>query len=224
MSEASVAARKAMKEKAERMGGSGDPHQRVDASSWTPPEPMNSSWPTGPLPVSKRRRNYKAGGKVEGEEAKHHEGKRPRRAAGGKALIRDWENADVKEANEDREGIKHVGGMKSGGRAKRGMGGVLGELPPTAALAGMVPTSRLPSNNGTSLVAKAAWLKKGGEAKRAAGGEVSHPHPLGNLGQFAHPASAQRSKPACLDDRRFERQLRRVTLRDLVAGRWCPGL
>ncbi len=121
MSEASVAARKAMKEKAHRLA-TGDPHAKVDASSWTPSEPLNTTAKTGLRPISKRQ--YKRGGKVEGEHARKHAGRKPRKA-GGRALVDDLVNRDVKQANEEREGIKHVGGMKRGGRTHKDSGGPL---------------------------------------------------------------------------------------------------
>ena len=183
MSEYAEGHRKAMKAKAARLGSSGDPHQKVDSSDWSPPPPMNTEAPTGPRPVSKRR-NYKSGGHVEGAEATHHAGKRPRRKDGGKALVRDWENADVKEANEDREGIKHEGGMKTGGRAKRAVGGgsELAALLPGGLQQGNIPTSRFNFQNGPSQVSRAAGLKKGGDVRphRDTGGGATYKE------QFSH--------------------------------------
>lgn len=245
MSEESKKYRAEMKAKAHRLAGGGDPHQKVDASDWAPPPAMHTTAPTGPRPVS--RRQYKSGGHVAGEEAKHHAGRRPRRASGGKALVRDLENADVKTANEDRDGIKHDGGMKKGGRTKRAGGGGLGlaglaggiipdliasggkNAGPMGGIApylagkkrggraerdvgGEVPTTRFQMSNGPSMVSKAAGLKRGGAAhpdekedeklihrevkesalKRAMGGEASHP--IGNLGQFAHPAGGRMAR------------------------------
>jgi hypothetical protein len=168
MSEESKRYRSEMKAKARRLGDSGDPHQKVDASSWTEAGPMHADVQTGPRPVSKRR-NYKSGGHVEGKEAMHHAGKRPRRKAGGKALINDWENADVKSANEERDGIKHEGGMKKGGRAKRDVGGtaLAGLLPGGLTNQSGVPSSRFNFQNGPSLASKAAGLKKGGAAEHS---------------------------------------------------------
>lgn len=180
MSEASVAARKAMHAKAQRMGGSGDPHQRVDSSGWTPPPAMNAESPTGPLPVSKRR-NYKRGGTVEGAQAMQRADRKPRKS-GGKALVDDWVNSDVKEANEDREGIKHEGGMKTGGRTKRAVGGgsELAGLLPGGLPQGNIPTSRFNFQAGPSMVSKAAGLKSGGRSHKATGGGASY------QGQFSN--------------------------------------
>lgn len=91
MSEHADKYRKAMKDKAHRMA-SGDPHQRVDASSWTPSEPENADIQTGEKPISKRQ--FKKGGKVEGHEAKKNLGRTPRKS-GGKAKHSD-EKQDVK--------------------------------------------------------------------------------------------------------------------------------
>lgn len=111
MSEASKAARKAMHEKIARL--TADPHEKVDASDWTPPEPLNADVQTGERPVSPRQ--YKRGGKVEGEFAKIRADHK-RRKSGGRTLTADsYLNRDVKEANEERDGTKHVGGFKRGG-------------------------------------------------------------------------------------------------------------
>ena len=112
MSELAKKARAAMKAKAKSI--TTDPHQKVDSSTWTPPEPLNTEAKTGMRPVS--RRAYKKGGKVEGCGVKMHAGKKPR-ASGGKTMANDWINRNAKEANEERPGTKHVGGMKKGGRA-----------------------------------------------------------------------------------------------------------
>lgn len=100
-----------MKEKASRLA-KGDPKKKVDASSWTPPEPLDADVKTGLRPIS--RRAFKKGGKVVGEMAEHHAGRMPRAFANAKV------NRDVKDANEEREGKKHVGGMKKGGKAEGG--------------------------------------------------------------------------------------------------------
>jgi hypothetical protein len=120
MSEHAKSARAAMKAKAKRMGDAGDPKAQVDASSWTPPEMVNSGAKTGMRPVSKRA--FKRGGKVlhvEGEKAHQHAGRKPRNA-GGKALTpNNYINRNQKEANEERSGgDAHVGGYKHGGAPK----------------------------------------------------------------------------------------------------------
>lgn len=120
MSEHAKSARAAMKAKAKRMGDAGDPKAQVDASSWTPPEMVNSGAKTGMRPISKRA--FKRGGKVlhvEGEQAHQHAGRKPR-GAGNKALTpSNYINRNQKEANEERSGgTAHVGGYKHGGAPK----------------------------------------------------------------------------------------------------------
>jgi len=123
MSDLAKSARKAMRGKASRLAST-DPHRKVDASSWTPPEPLNTEAKTGARPVS--RRQYKKGGKVvkvHGEHAKHHAGRKPRKS-GGKAITADsLLNRDMREANAQRSGTKHIGAFKRGGKAHKAAGG-----------------------------------------------------------------------------------------------------
>jgi len=119
MSEMAKNARAAMKAKATRMGGKGDPKAKVDASSWSPPEMMNTGAKVGMRPLS--RRAFRKGGKViekcEGGPAAMR-ADRKQRKAGGRAtsLVTDMINRNVKKANKYREGgDAHVGGYKSGG-------------------------------------------------------------------------------------------------------------
>lgn len=118
MSETAKSARAAMKAKAQRLGGKDRPLEKVDSSSWTPPEMLNADVKTGLRPLS--RRAYKSGGKVKGDAAKAR-ADRPKRKNGGSALTADsLINRNVKSANAEREGAgKHVGGFKSGGASKR---------------------------------------------------------------------------------------------------------
>jgi len=133
MYEMAKKAREAMKGKARKLASEKD--SKVDSSDWTQAEPLNADVKTGMRPIS--RRAYKKGGKVEGEAcAPTHMGRKARKSGGKveneKAEAKEWMkakiNRDVKAANEEREGIKHVGGMKKGGRAKKMDGGV--PLPP----------------------------------------------------------------------------------------------
>ena len=134
-------AREAMKSKAKRIAA-GEPGAKVDSSSYEPPkDALNADVKTGLRPVS--RRAFKTGGKVTGEKAKSNLGVTPRSYANAKI------NRNVKDANEDREGLKHVGGMKKGGRAKKEHGGGLYEgnkkvVSPAATKA--EPESKLPKN------------------------------------------------------------------------------
>ena len=116
MSEASKAARAAMKSKAERLVRT-DPKGTVDASGYTPPDALDADVKTGMRPISPRA--FRKGGKVKGAEAHHHAGRKPRKA-GGRALTPDsMINRNAKEANEERAGEKHVGALKRGGKAHR---------------------------------------------------------------------------------------------------------
>lgn len=160
MSELSRQARRAMRAKIHRItkGESG----KVDASDYGPEEVLDAGVKTGMRPVS--RRAYKKGGKVvaaSGKEAVKHAGKKPR--AGSKPLSIDaLVNRNIKDANEAREGIKHVGGLKRGGRAGKMGGGPLSGM--GGDLYGM---SSVPVK---SRAAQAAGLKKGGRAAREYGG------------------------------------------------------
>ena len=118
MSEASKKAREAMKSKIARITRA-DPRAKVDASGYTPPDALDADVKTGLRPIS--RRQFKKGGKVlnvEGEHARHHAGRKPRKS-GGKALTANsMINKNVREANELRDGSKHVGGFARGGSSK----------------------------------------------------------------------------------------------------------
>ena len=120
MSDMSRDARRQLRAKAHRLANA--KVEKVDASDFTPAELLRADVKTGARPIS--RRAYKAGGKVEGVDAKQHAGRKPR-ATGGKAVIDDYVNRDVKEANEKREGYKHIGAFKRGGRTEKAEGGSL---------------------------------------------------------------------------------------------------
>ena len=126
MSEMSRNARRAMRAKIHRLTSAKS--GKVDASSYGPEEVLNSEAKTGMRPIS--RRAYKKGGKVvavSGADAKKHAGKKPR--SGSKHLTVDaLVNRNYKDANEAREGKKHVGALKTGGRAvKKAYGGPMEE-------------------------------------------------------------------------------------------------
>ena len=121
MSKLSEDARDAAKSKAARLVRN-DPHARVDASGYKPDGAMDADAVTGMRPVS--RRQYRRGGKVAGEASPQRADRKPR-ANGGRALTADsLINRDVKEANKERGGLTHDGGMKRGGRAHKDMGGL----------------------------------------------------------------------------------------------------
>jgi hypothetical protein len=90
----------------------------------------NAGIKTGARPLSKRQ--YKSGGKVHGADAKKR-ADRAKRKSGGRTESADRSkrfltpdnliNRDVRMANDDREGIKHVGAFKKGGRIHKDDGG-----------------------------------------------------------------------------------------------------
>lgn len=148
-------ARNALKSKARRMAtGSGE---KVDSSNWTPAEPLNTTAKTGMRPIS--RRAFKAGGKV---VAKDDSAANPARAdkvsRNAKQFADAKVNRNVKDANEERPGIKHVGGLKTGGRAKKMFGG-----PMTDPREEVVKPNRFNFGSGTS---GNPMLKRGGKAEK----------------------------------------------------------
>jgi hypothetical protein len=109
--------RAAMKDKAKRLATSSS--AKVDSSTFTPAEPLDSEAKTGMRPIS--RRAFKTGGKVEGMACATRADRKPRMNGGRIGLA----NTDQKAANDEREGKKHVGGFKKGGRVGKMGGGVL---------------------------------------------------------------------------------------------------
>jgi len=97
---------------------SGEPHTKVDSSSWSPPAMEKASVQTGMRPVSPRQ--YKSGGKVHGEHSKKRADRKARKS-GGEVMppVDRLLNRDMKKANDLRDGAKHIGGMKKGGKVKR---------------------------------------------------------------------------------------------------------
>ena len=114
MSEMSEKARAAAKDKAERLTRS-DPRARVDASGYSPDGALNGDVQTGPRVLS--RRQFRRGGQVDGV-AGAPRADRKRRASGGSLTADSLINRDVKAANEERVGTKHIGGFAKGGRAE----------------------------------------------------------------------------------------------------------
>jgi len=104
-----------------------DPHTKVDSSTWTPPEAENAGVKTGARPLTKRL--YKKGGKVvgkhEGKESHKHGGRMPRKSGGRATSLTPDSliNRDVRMANDVREGTKHVGAFKKGGKTHKADGG-----------------------------------------------------------------------------------------------------
>jgi len=124
MYEMAKKARHSLRSKAAKLASEKD--SKVDSSDWTPAEPLNADVKTGMRPIS--RRAFKTGGKVSGECGTTRADRKMRKS-GGRSEATEYAlakvNRNVKEANEDREGIKHVGGMKRGGRAEKETGGGL---------------------------------------------------------------------------------------------------
>jgi hypothetical protein len=112
-----------MKAKAMRLGKD-RPLEKVDSSTFVPPEMLNADVKTGLRPIS--RRAFKKGGKVMGDCNAPRADRKPRKA-GGKTEATEYANAkinrNVKAANEEREGKKHIGALKTGGRAKHSTDG-----------------------------------------------------------------------------------------------------
>jgi hypothetical protein len=178
------AIRAAREAKATRLGSGGDPKQKVDASTWTPPEMMNTEAKTGLRPVS--RRQYKSGGKVgmmaEGSCGPMRADRKPRKAGGSvKQYVDAKINRNVKEANAEL-GKPHVGGMKNGGRMKRADGG--NADPRVLDAQSNVPTARMGFQPTTSRVGQMAGMKKGGKVKKADGGDLAPPR--GTSGRIHH--------------------------------------
>jgi hypothetical protein len=167
MYEMAKKAREAMRGKAKRMAGEKD--QKVDSSNWTPGDPLDADVKTGMRPISKQ--GFKRGGKIAGAKAEVHAGRKPRKS-GGRAITADsLINRDQKEANESREGKKHIGGMKKGGRAEKAMGGSPTDMLKT----GMNPQAYIKNVLGPTM-----GLKKGGKIGKSNGGtleRIKNPNP-----------------------------------------------
>lgn len=156
MSDFAKKAREALKSKARRLASEKD--TKVDSSDWSPAEPLNAEAKTGMRPLS--RRAYKTGGKVTGN------------------IGTQMANKNMKVANEDREGVKHIGGMKKGGRAKKNIGGILEKISP--AYAAMRSIQRGPDEEQqtkdrlqqAALINASRGAKKGGKVARKDGGKI----------------------------------------------------
>ena len=162
MSEMARAARAAMKAKASRLS-SGEPKAKVDASTWTPPEMMNTGMKTGMRPLT--RRAFKKGGKViekcEGGEAMKRADRKARKD-GGRSLVTDLINRNDKKANKAREGgDAHVGGYAKGGDVAQDK----------KLIKKAIRQHDKHMHGGKHEEIK---LKKGGRTKRADGGDVKY--------------------------------------------------
>ena len=162
MSELAKKARSAMRDKISRLMRT-DPKAKVDGSSYIPPEPLDADVKTGLRPVS--RRQFKRGGKVakmEGGACKPRADRMARKNGGSTPATPDnIINRDVKEANQKRDGKKHIGGMKKGGAAKHG-----DVKMDKALIKKMVHKHEAAKHPGKPMTK----LKRGGYAHKAAGG------------------------------------------------------
>ena len=161
-------ARQALKNKAKRLAT--EKSERVDSSTWTQAEPLDADVKTGMRPVS--RRAYRSGGKVTGEATVKHAGKKAR-ASGGAASAKQIAlakvNRNVKDANEEREGKKHIGGLKTGGRAGKKIGGAAGDILGILSPAVMAANLLRDDKDGK---------KRGGRTKKNDGGATQKTPPL----------------------------------------------
>lgn len=181
MSEMSKQARAANRAKATRMAN-GDPNAKVDASGWTPPEPLNTAAKTGLRPVSKRA--YRRGGVV-GAAAKSNAGKKPRRATGGP--VQSYAADDTKEDNAKAHGNPHVGGRKAGGRVGKMFGGPM--TGQSAAGASNQAMNQLGSATGGGLLGMAGGLG-------SAAGQSAPPPPTGGMGGGLFGSNGPGGQPA----------------------------
>jgi len=166
MSELAKSSRKAMKEKAARLAKT-DPKQKVDASGYSPPDALDADVKTGARPIQPRL--YKRGGKLVrmsgGKCAPRAD--RKKRKNGGNALAtpNNIINRNVREANEEREGVKHRGGFKKGGRVHKMSGGDVAQaLSPAYAL------HKNRDKKAVKALSPIANLKKGGRIHKMGGG------------------------------------------------------
>lgn len=138
-----------------------DPHTKVDSSTWTPDAAENAGVKTGARPLVKRL--YKKGGKVvgkhEGKDSVKHAGRMPRKAGGrtDKLTPDSLINRDVRTANEVREGKKHDGAFKKGGKVHKFGGGMVGDNPLSV--------------QDRSMAKASGMMKKGGKVHKKWGGK-----------------------------------------------------
>jgi hypothetical protein len=127
----------------------------------------------GMRPVSPRQ--YKSGGKVHGIHAKKRADRKARKEGGRAMSVDGFINRDNKMANDERAGVKKVGGMKRGGRAHKAMAGAIGDAPIAGApLAGrpmkgirqMRPMLARPPVGVAPGMAGKPMMKKGGKVHR----------------------------------------------------------
>ena len=144
--------------------------QDTTQADWSPAEPLNADVKTGARPVGKGARLYNKGGKVSGAEAKTRADRKPRKS-GGRTVEKEigvgMANKDVRAANEEREGLKHVGAFKKGGKAKRATGGSVPSKAETQDTKERLGTIKVTPTRGA-----AGHYKKGGKIAKGDGGET----------------------------------------------------
>jgi hypothetical protein len=150
--------RAAMKDKAKRLASSSS--AKVDSSTFTPAEPLDSEAKTGMRPIS--RRAFKTGGKVEGMACATRADRKPRMNGGRIGLA----NTDQRAANDEREGKKHVGGFKKGGRVGKMGGGVLEPKGEGKLTTGLNPYEALPKSERTSMKQTPEQVEEGNRLMR----------------------------------------------------------
>jgi hypothetical protein len=165
-------AREKLKAKARSLAAPGTLKKDQDTTQadWTPAEPLDADVKTGARPVGKARL-YNKGGKVSGSAVKARADRKARKAGGKveKEIGIGMSNKDVREANELREGKKHIGGFKKGGKA-RATGGSVPSDKETGLDKKRVGTIQVKPTRG-----KAENYKKGGKIKKADGGGLPSP-------------------------------------------------
>ena len=168
MSQTAKTSREAMKAKAKRLA-SADPHTKVDSSNEMSSEAANSMPKREFLAMdrkieenSRKIKNREQGSNLASAKLKGM-AKIPARKEGGRAtryLTPDnLINRDVRMANDEREGVKHIGGLKHGGKAHKFSGGV-----------GVNPVGAQNKMMGQA----AGMMKKGGRAHKLSGGTLQN--------------------------------------------------
>jgi hypothetical protein len=158
---------------------SGEPHTKVDSSSWSPPDMLEADKQNGMRPVSPRQ--YKSGGKVVGAHSKKRADRKARKEGGRAMSVDGYINRDSKMANDERAGIKKIGGMKSGGRAHKAMAGAVGQAPvmmapmggrPMRGIRPARPMMARPVGAAPAMAGRPPMMKKGGRAHKLSGGAL----------------------------------------------------
>jgi hypothetical protein len=170
MSALSEKARSKAKSKAERLTSSNS--GSVDASGWREPTDEKGEVQTGMRVLS--RRQFKRGGKVAGDAAAARADRKPRKS-GGSLTAESLINRNVKSANEDRDGSKHIGGMKKGGRAHKMVGGpMMGRsgMPAAQPMPGSRPMMRKAGGKASHGESCSCAKCSGGRVGKAAGGGI----------------------------------------------------